>query len=142
MKIWLLLLSSCFTCQALASDKDQTLVFTEVTNGNQSCISAISVSGEDNCKTADGKRGDCEGVNNCVCSKPDKHIEWQGNDIKRFTVYFYADNSPFKDNCELESNDQGKLKCRIKTDASGNYDYGVKVTGCDDFDPRIIIKQN
>ena len=142
MKIWLLLLSACFAGQALASDKDQTLIFTEVTNGDQSCISAITVSGEDNCKMADGKRGDCEGIIDCVCSKPDKHIEWQGNNIKNFTVYFYADNSPFKDNCQLESNNQGKLKCRIKGDASGNYDYGVKVTGCDDFDPRIIIKQN
>ncbi|MBZ9611459.1 hypothetical protein [Rheinheimera maricola] len=142
MKIWLLLLSTCFAGLALANDKDQTLIFTEVTSGSQSCISAITVSGVDNCKTAEGKRGDCEGIVDCVCSKPAKHIEWQGGNIKNFTVYFYGDTSPFKDNCKLESNNQGKLKCRIKGDASGNYDYGVKVPGCDDFDPRIIIKQN
>ena len=142
MKIWLLLLSACFAGQALASDKDQTLIFTEVTNGDQSCISAITVSGEDNCKMVDGKRGDCEGIIDCVCSKPDKHIEWQGTKIKNFSVYFYTDESPFAANCKLESNNQGKLKCRIKDPAQGHYDYGVKVAGCEDFDPRIIIKQS
>lgn len=141
MKILLFLLCTCFTSLTLANDKDQTLVFTEITNGTQSCISAITVAGEDNCKLANGKRGDCEGVANCVCSKPDKHIEWQGTKIKKFTVYFYGDSSPFKENCKLESNNQGKLKCRIKGPADGNYEYGVKVAGCEDFDPRIIIKQ-
>jgi len=141
MKTWLLLLSICCTAQVLADDKVQTLIFTEKTEGNQSCISKITVAGDDNCKTADGKRGVCDGIDNCVCSKPDKHIEWQGSQITNFTVYFYSDTSPFDDNCKLQSNNQGKLKCRIKGPASGNYDYGVKVAGCQDFDPRIIIKQ-
>ena len=140
MKITLLLLSACFAGSALANDKDQTLVFTEVSSGSQFCISAIKVSGDDNCKMDDGKRGDCEDISNCACSKPDKHIEWQSENIKNFTVYFYNDTSPFPANCKLESNNQGKLRCRIKGDASGDYDYGVKVAGCEDFDPRIIIK--
>ena len=140
MKIWLLILNFCCSGLALASDKDQTLLFTEVSIGSQTCISDIKVAGEDNCKKPDGNRGKCEGIANCVCSKPDKHIEWQGNQIKSFSVYFY-DTSPFKENCTLDSNNQGKLKCRVKETSEGSYDYGVKVAGCEDFDPRIIIRQ-
>ena len=139
MKTCVILLGLLWAVTALAADKDQTLVITATEVDGKTCITDIAVSGYDNCKQADGKRGACEGVSGCVCSKPDKHIEWESADISSYTVYFYTELSPFKDNCDLSSNNQGKLKCRVKGDASGSYDYGVKVAGCPDFDPRIII---
>jgi hypothetical protein len=142
MKILWFVLATWLASGVAANDKDQILTLVETAVANNICITDISVAGDDNCITADGKRGACEGIASCVCNKPDKHIEWQGTQIKNFSVYFYDDNSPFKDSCSLESDNQGKLKCRIKADAGGSYDYGVKVAGCDDFDPRIIIKQN
>jgi hypothetical protein len=139
MKTMLSIISLCWALSvAAAHDKDQAL--TIVADAAKNCIAEIVVTGDDNCKMADGKRGDCEGQPNCVCSKPDKYIEWQSSDIQSYTVYFYDDSSPFKPNCKLDANAQGKLKCRVKADAAGTYDYGVKVAGCDDFDPRIIIK--
>jgi hypothetical protein len=140
MKKMVIVLSMFCACAVLAEDKDQTLIITSKMVGENTCIADIDVSGHDNCKQADGKRGDCEDIADCVCIKPDKHIEWQSADISSYTVYFYNDSSPFKENCDLSSNTQGKLKCRIKGDASGHYDYGVKVAGCTDYDPRIIIK--
>lgn len=141
MKLYLLVLSLCWAGLVVAADKDQTLtIVSEVVEG-QICIKDIAPPEDDNCKQADGKRGQCDGIKNCVCAKADKHIEWQSADISNYSVYFYNE-SPFPPNCDLTSNNNGKLKCRIRSDADGSYEYGVKVDGCDDFDPRIIVKQN
>jgi hypothetical protein len=138
MKLYLILLCLCFSAAAMAQDKDQVLVFETYIVDGKTCIENIVVDGDDNCKIAGGGRGSCEGIKDCVCSKPEKHIEWDSSTIANYTVYFYQ-ASPFKENCKLDSNNQGKLKCQIKGDANGNYDYGVRVPGCTDFDPRIII---
>jgi hypothetical protein len=140
MKKLIILLSLLCAFASVADDKDQKLTIRAATVDGKTCIADITVTGHDNCKMANGKRGDCEGIPDCVCSKPDKHIEWDSADISAYSVYFYDDSSPFKSNCNLDSNSQGKLKCAIKGDAGGTYDYGVKVAGCDDYDPRIIIK--
>ena len=140
MKKYMLLLLLAISVAVYAEDKDQTLVIAADVVDGKTCISAISLQGHDNCKQADGKRGACEGIEDCVCSKADKHIEWSSADISSYTVYFYG-SSPFKEGCSLDSNSQGKLKCRIKGDTSaGNYDYGIRVDGCADYDPRIVIK--
>lgn len=141
MKVYLLLLCICWALPGLAADKDQTLTITSETIDGKVCIKEIVPPQDDNCKQANGGRDKCDGIKNCACGKADKHIEWQSPQISQYMVYFYAD-SPFKDNCNLSSNNNGKLKCRIKGDASGSYDYGIKVPGCADFDPRIIVKQN
>lgn len=142
MKNYVMILTLCVSSAVWAADKDQTLTFSEVASGDGYCITAINPPPDDNCKTDDGKRGACDGVLNCICSKADKHIEWQSSNISNFTVYFYQDVMPFKEGCNLDANGSGKVKCRVKGDASGNYEYGIKVDGCADFDPRIIIKQN
>lgn len=140
MKKYMLLFILAISAAVYAEDKDQTLVIVAESVDGKTCISGIDLQGHDNCKQADGKRGACDGIEDCVCSKPDKHIEWSSAEISSYTVYFY-DGSPFSDNCSLDSNSQGKLKCRIKGDTSaGNYDYGIKVAGCEDYDPRIVIK--
>ncbi|MEH8017001.1 hypothetical protein MN202_07150 [Rheinheimera muenzenbergensis] len=141
MKLYLLILSLSWSGLIWAADKDQALTIVAEQVDGKHCIKEIAAPANDNCKQADGSRDKCDGIKNCVCGKADKHIEWQSADITDYTVYFYA-QSPFKDNCKLTSNNRGKLKCRIKGDAEGSYDYGVKVPGCADFDPRIIVKQN
>lgn len=141
MKVYVLLLSMLWATQILAADKDQTLTIVSAIVDGKTCIKDILPPEDDNCKQANGSRGKCDGTPNCVCGKADKHIEWQSQDIGLYSVYFYTD-SPFNDNCSLTANGSGKLKCRIRQDADGSYDYGVKVAGCSDFDPRIIIKQN
>ena len=139
MKTLLMFMILTGSYSLFAADKDQVLQIEAMPVAGSYCIVGIEPVGEDNCKENNGQRGQCEGIANCVCIKPDKHIEWQSADIKDYQIYFYGD-SPFKPNCNLESNTQGKLKCRIKNDAVQHYDYGVNVAGCEDFDPRIIIK--
>ncbi|MEW5682266.1 MAG: hypothetical protein AB1780_07780 [Pseudomonadota bacterium] len=141
MRMCLLMLCVCSFGQSWAADKDQALTIVSELVAGKTCIKEILPPADDNCKQADGGRDKCNGVTNCVCGKPDKHIEWHSADISQYSVYFYTD-SPFKDNCKLTANNNGKLKCRIRRDADGSYDYGIKVAGCADFDPRIIIKQN
>jgi hypothetical protein len=139
MNKMIILLTLVCSFAAFGNDKDQTLEIIATTQNGQTCIADILPPADDNCKHANGNRGACDGFKDCVCSKPDKHIEWKSAAIKNYTVYFYEDSSPFNDNCKLDSNNDGKLKCRIKGDASGTYQYGVKVAGCADYDPRIII---
>ena len=141
MRMCFLILCICWLGQSWAADKDQVLTIVSEQVAGQSCIKEVLPPGDDNCKQADGSRGQCNGVLNCVCGKADKHIEWQSDDIGHYTVYFYAE-SPFKPDCDLTANSNGKLKCRIASDADGSYDYGIKVAGCADFDPRIVVKQN
>lgn len=139
MKIYLVLLCLWFSSAVIAQDQDQTLQFKTETVDGHTCIASVLTPDNDNCKLPGGGRGSCEGIPDCVCSKPDKHIEWSGGEIEQYSVYFYQ-ASPFDGNCNLNSNSHGKLKCKIKADADGDYEYGIKVPGCADFDPRIIIK--
>ena len=141
MRISVLILAICWLGQAWAADKDQALTIVSEVVAGKTCIKEILPPADDNCKQTGGGRGLCSDVKDCVCGKADKHIEWQSADISQYSVYFYND-SPFKDSCKLTANNNGKLKCRIRGDADGSYDYGIKVAGCADYDPRIIIKQN
>ena len=131
----LLIMLLFFCSQAVAGNKDQEINIVSVAG----CITELTPV-DDNCKQDDGKRGECEDKKNCVCAKPDKHIIWKSADKLQYTVYFYDAKIPFKSNCSLDADRKGTLKCKIKGDASGSYDYGVKVAGCPDFDPRIIVK--
>ena len=123
----------------LAAKKDQTLT---ITLNAQGCIEAIVPPTDDNCKSnGNDNRAGCGNEKDCACGARDKHIIWQTEPKKAYSIRFY-EQSPFQPGCRLQANQNGKLRCLITAEADGNYDYAVTVEGCDEYDPRIVVRAN
>jgi len=120
-----------------AKNKDQTLTIQLNAEG---CVAAIVAPADDNCEVAgNSHRAGCGTVKDCACGARDKHIVWQTEPKKAYSIEFY-DTSPFQPGCRLEANRNGMLRCLITADAEGEYDYGVTVEGCPEYDPRIVVR--
>lgn len=135
----ILLAGLLFATDSHADKKDQTLTIMLNAAG---CVDQIKPPADDNCKTNNsGQRAGCGNSKDCVCGARDKHIVWQTDPKKAYSIRFY-DQSPFQPGCRLQANQNGKVQCLITSDASGEYDYGVTVEGCEEYDPRIVIRAN
>ncbi|KKO50186.1 hypothetical protein VT06_01635 [Arsukibacterium sp. MJ3] len=122
-----------------AKDKDQTLTIQLNAEG---CIANIAAPTDDNCvDDENSNRQGCGALKDCACGAKNKYIAWQTEPEKNYSVRFY-DASPFHQNCRLQSNNAGMLRCRISRGAEGDFDYAITVEGCDEYDPRIVIRAN
>lgn len=135
----ILLAGLLFSADTLAAKKDQTLTIALNADG---CIEAILPPTDDNCKSnGNGNRAGCGDTKDCACGARDKHIIWQTEPKKAYSIRFY-ESSPFQPGCRLQANRNGKLRCLITNQAEGVFDYAVTVEGCEEYDPRIIIRAN
>ncbi|MDX1678991.1 hypothetical protein [Arsukibacterium sp.] len=120
-----------------AKNNDQTLTIRLDAAG---CITAIEPPADDNCQEpGNSGRAGCGSTKDCACGARNKHIVWQTQPAKAFAISFY-DTSPFQPGCRLAANDNGMLRCLITADAEGEYDYGVTMAGCPEYDPRIVVR--
>lgn len=119
------------------AEKDQAIQI--VVSDTQSCVSDVLLrSPHDNCKEIDVFRGPCKNDRHCICMKPDKHVEWETSHGGNFEIVFKQE-SPFK-KCGPKSK-KGKLKCKLSKHApEGDFEYDVKLEGCPEYDPRIVIR--
>ncbi|WP_371377481.1 hypothetical protein [Thalassotalea aquiviva] len=130
-------ISYAFAEEEVNKVKNQTL--TVITDA-QNCATAVNNTSPDNCKAIYGDdRGPCKNKSDCVCSKKEKDITWVADRGQKIEIDFLA-GSPFKSSCELKSLDNGKVECKVKN--KGDFEYEVKVEGCEDkpYDPRIIVQ--
>lgn len=144
----LLLCGSVFSSQLLAEAREQT-VRIEVTKpeGGQCEVRAVFRGDHDNCKNdkANG-RADCSADKGCVCTRQEKHVRWMINDKQSFAIVFdQGSPNPFvtegQSECNLRSNKEGKLRCRVKGKdvPNGDYRYSIQVPECPTIQSHIKI---
>ena len=132
--------------------KDQPLVIQLAANG---CVEEVLPPTDDNCRDPDATiRAGCSDLKDCACGARGKFVSWRvrspsemkpaggvAPQLPDFSIRFKGKTNPFRQPCRLEANAGGTIRCIIGRDASGDYDYGVKVSSCtEEYDPRIVIR--
>ncbi|WNC71041.1 hypothetical protein RGQ13_12995 [Thalassotalea psychrophila] len=112
------------------------------------CVTSLSPSDKSSCATEfPGVTSPCEGKKDCVCTKKDKHIEWEfaeNSKKQNFTIDFKK-GSPFGENCKLASPNGNKIRCKIDKKGAAvsppSFYYSVTIAACaaEPYDPIIIV---
>ncbi|MFV8819690.1 hypothetical protein [Haliea sp. E17] len=128
-----------FGSLSMAETVEQKVWIKPVVDANGQCTTTAYFKGEqDNCSNHDAHgRADCPKDTGCVCTRQEKHITWEMDGDKPFTVAFdRGDDNPFVTNgsneCDFKGNKKGKLRCRVKEKDTpkGLYRYTVGVPDC------------
>lgn len=116
-------------------------------NGAQCQVQAVFKGDHDNCKNHDAHgRDDCKKDSGCVCSRQEKHVSWEIEGKHKFSISFdQGSDNPFVQKgdheCKFKSNDNGKLRCRIKGKdvPKGMYRYSIHSPNCDSTVAQIKL---
>lgn len=146
---FVLAVTSVFSVSSLAETVEQTVRISVAKDAatKQCQVQAVFKGDHDNCSNDNAKgRADCSKDKGCVCTRQEKHISWQIADKQSFAIVFdQGSPNPFvtkgDSECNLKSNKQGKLRCRVKGKdvPKGDYKYSVLVPECPTIQSHIKI---
>jgi len=115
--------------------------------GGQCQVQATFKDDHDNCKSDKaGGRNDCAADAGCACIRKEKRLTWKMEDKKSFELRFgQGSANPFASDgdhkCNLKSNKEGKLRCRVKAKGvpDGIYRYSIHAMDCKPATAQIKV---